>query len=314
MAARLARTGDNEIICPVLVPGSIGRNAPCKLKCPVCANIHETVSIVDHRLTSDDYTVDPSCSKKLNLLQYKTFACTYRRADARSARRELGDRPWARETGMKIFKAVISGALALTSAQSEASGAPAQATFTGAQIWAMLTEAINLPDGEVTPTRIASIFGAPPHADPPPPTPPYDNVRSYIVHAGTDSLFDIFFYLHGDTGAFQFSFDWGQLDNVVSGARFNLPNNLCITRETVVTTMKARGWQTLASVDGDASAVITSTALTSPAVVPPPPVIVRPRDLESLEFTLAPSRSAKAYFPTGGQCLVLLAVMRRGQS
>jgi hypothetical protein len=239
---------------------------------------------------------------------------------------------------MKISRALISGALALvlTSAQGAAFGAPAQAVaqheerfgrpypFTGAQIWAMLTKVINLPDSEVTPARIASIFGTAPNTNPTPTRSTSDNIRSYVVRAGRDWYFDVFLSIFPDTGAFQFSFDWGSVGDILLGEQNRLPKDLCITRETVETTMRASGWQALSSAGGGLPGETTSATFLGPArvpvlfVTPPPPspappVIPNPSPVESLKFTLSPSRSAAAYFPRRGQCVVLLSVMRRGR-
>ena len=229
---------------------------------------------------------------------------------------------------MKISRALISAALALvlTSAEGEDSRASAQTIaqpaaqfrppypFTEAQIWAILTEVIDLPDSEVTPERMARIFDAPSGLEVTPTRPTSDNVRSYILRAGHDWYFDVFLYRNMDTDAFQFSFDWGERQDVSNRGQLNLPIGMCITRETIVTTMEARGWQTVGAPEEAPTGVTTAAPPNSESVVPPPPVVpLPPRDPE-LNFSLPPSRSAKVYFQRAGQCLMLLSVTRRGRS
>ena len=270
----------------------------------------------------------PCALQKINLLQYKTFTCTWRSADPRSDRRELEEPTVGAGGPMKISRALISAlAVVLTSAQGAASRASAQAIaqpaerfgppypFTGAQIWAMLTAVIDLPDSEVTPTKIASILGAPLDTNLTSTQPVSDGISSYILHAPRDWYFNVNFYKTISTGAFQFSFNGGDLQDVVNGTHINLPQAMCITRETVVTTMKTRGWQTVGPPEAVPTGVTTAApAPNSEAVVPPPLVVpLPPRDPE-LNFSLPPSRSAKVYFHGAGRCLMLLSVMQRGRS
>jgi hypothetical protein len=155
--------------------------------------------------------------------------------------------------------------------------------FTASQLWGMLTQIVAIPDAAVSSAKLGAIFGVP-SGPMPYPQRSSDVVDAYVLRAGYDWYFNVNLYVYAN-GSSIFSFDTNTIKQIVNLPRATVP--VCIGRHTVVATLNNAGWQHVGPSQGISSG----------------------EAVESFEFSLRSGRIA-AFFPKGGDCLVLLSINR----